>query len=197
MNNIDSYQLIDDLPTGLDMRGKPIRIQKLYGAWFAQNKEKRIAELIKVVKSTKGYEDWCPDFTKESLVLLGQWLKENITSRKLTDKEYRIERNKFPDYIDILDWDLTYRSRSLLYDTGVYFGETFIHSYPILKWEQCLSRAKLYVDVGHMIIKVENDVMNPIQLLVVIGWGLADGSKNSNSLYNLFEIWSKYVPLHD
>ena len=85
MNKKDNYHLIDDLPTNLDMRGKPIRIQKLYGVWFAQNKEKRIGELIKVVKSTKDYEDWNSDFTKESLVLLGKWLKENITSRKLTD----------------------------------------------------------------------------------------------------------------
>ena len=122
----DNYHLIDDLPTDLDMRGKPIKIQKLYGTWFAENKDKRIGELINVVKSTKGYEDWNPNFTKDSLVLLGKWLKENITSRKLTDKEYREKRSSFPDYIKVTDWDLTYRSRSLLYDTAVYFGETFI-----------------------------------------------------------------------
>lgn len=193
----NSYHLIDDLPTSLDMRGKPIRIQKLYGVWFAQNKEKRIEELIKVVKSTKGYEDWNPDYTKESLLLLGLWLKNNITSRKLTDEEYRIKRSEIPKYIEIVDWDLTYFSRSVLYDAGVYFGETFVRSFPTLKWEQCLSRAKLYADVGHMLIKVNKIDMNPIELLDVLGWGLVKGSKNHNSLYNLFEIWSRHVPSND
>jgi len=193
MNKKDNYHLIDDLPTNLDMRGKPIRIQKLYGVWFAQNKEKRIGELIKVVKSTKDYEDWNPNFTKESLVLLGKWLKENITSRKLTDEEYREKGRQLPDYIKIEEYDLTYRSRSLLYDAAVYFGETFIHSHPELKWEQCLSRAKLYVDVGHMLIKKNSRIMNPVMQFEILGWGILNGTRDQTMLINLFDIWSEFM----
>lgn len=105
MSKIDEYHPIDDLPTSLDMGGQPIRVQKLYGAWFVLNKEKRIKELIKVVKSTNGYEGWNPDFSKDSLLLLGRWLKENITTRKMTKEEYMEQRRKTPNYIEICDWE--------------------------------------------------------------------------------------------
>ena len=47
MSKIDEYHPIDDLPTSLDMGGQPIRVQKLYGAWFVLNKEKRINKLCR------------------------------------------------------------------------------------------------------------------------------------------------------
>lgn len=193
MSKIDEYHPIDDLPTSLDMGGQPIRVQKLYGAWFVLNKEKRIKELIKVVKSTNGYEGWNPDFSKDSLLLLGRWLKENITTRKMTKEEYMEQRRKTPNYIEICDWELTYRSMSLLYDAGIYFGETFNHTFPSYKWEQCLSRAKYYVDVGHMLIKINKYVMNPALQLRVIGLKLVEGTENEIVLYNMFENWTHYA----
>ena len=82
---------------------------------------------------------------------------------------------------------------SLLYDAGIYFGETFNLTFPSYKWEQCLSRAKYYVDVGHMLIKINKYVMNPALQLRVIGLKLVEGTENEIVLYNMFENWTHYA----
>lgn len=66
---------------------------------------------------------------------LGIWLEENIKVIKIPDNEYKDIRLKVPHYIKLNDWDLSIESRSLLVDVGIYIGEVFIHTYPMLRWE--------------------------------------------------------------
>jgi len=43
-----------------------------------EDKENRLQELIKAVKTTKGYENWEADYNPESLKMLGKWFEENV-----------------------------------------------------------------------------------------------------------------------
>ncbi|TPG35400.1 hypothetical protein [Flavobacterium pectinovorum] len=187
------YKIISDLPIDYKFSTKTKDELKTYNAWFNDNKSKRIVFLIDLVKSTKGFESWNPNFSSESLKELGLWLVQNVEIEKISVEEYNKKRNEVPSHIDIKEWDLTIKTRSILVDIGIYFGEVFIKEYPNLKWEQYFSKRKKDLNHGHVIIKLKILELNPIWLLYIIGMGIIDKSKDENCLYDLFTIWKKYL----
>lgn len=188
------YQIIDNLPIDFEFSTKTKDDLKLYGVWFEENKDKRLTCLEEVVRSTHGFENWNLDFTSDSLKVLGKWFRDNLEKTKLSEEEYKLKRSKTPDYIEIDDWDLSIKTRSLIVDIGIYFGEIFIKKYKNLKWRQYFSKIKKDVNNGHMVIpnfgKLE---LNPILVVLSIGWGFARKTKEADSLHDLFEIWEKYL----
>jgi len=187
------YQIINNLPIDYDFQSKTKDELKLYGTWFKENKDIRLNYLIEHVKSTPNYEHWTADFTLNSLKELGKWLKENIEIEKLPEEEYKLKRNKVPEWIEVLDWDLTIKTRSILVDVGIYFGEAFIHTHVKYKWEQYFSKIKRDVNNGHVVIKFKIKELNPIWIMINVGLGLVDNTKDENCLYNLFKVWEEYV----
>lgn len=188
-----NYNVIDNLPIDYEFGTKSQKELKLYRNWFLENKEKRISELSEAVNSSKNFENWTPDFTSDSLKELGVWLKQNVEIEKIPEDEYKEKRAKIPDYIELNDWDLTIKTRSLLVDIGIYLGEVFIHTYPNLQWEQYFSKVKNDNNQGHMIINLGKKKLNPIWIMYILGLELADNSEDKCGLYNIFKIWSKYV----
>ena len=65
------YQVINNLPIDYDFQSKTKEELKLYAKWFEENKESRLQELIKAVKTTKGYENW------ENAPNIGYWRVED------------------------------------------------------------------------------------------------------------------------
>ncbi len=192
------YNIINNLPIDYDFSLKSKKELKLYEYWFIENKEYRIQELSKAVNSTGKFENWCADFSPSSLDNLGIWLEENIKVIKIPDNEYKDIRLKAPDYIKVNDWDLSIESRSILVDVGIYIGEVFIHTYPMLRWEQNLSKRRGDNNFGHMVIKMQID-FNPIWLMYILGLKLADHEEDGSCLSNLFKVWrcyyfKKYTP---
>lgn len=187
------YQVINNLPIDYAFQSKTKDELKLYGTWFNENKEIRLNHLIEYVKSTPNYEHWNANFTSESLKQLGKWLKENIETEKIPQDEYDKKRAEIPSYIELNDWDLTIKTRSILVDVGIYFGETFIHTHVKYKWEQYFSKVKRDVDNGHIIIKLKTNDLNPIWIILNVGLGLAKEKKDENCLYNLFKVWEDYL----
>ncbi len=187
------YQIIDNLPIDYEFSTKTKDELKLYWIWFKENKEERIAYLREIVKSTEGFEDWSADFSSDSLKKLGEWLDQNIEIEKLPEVVYNKKRSETPSYIDVNDWDLTIKTRSILVDVGIYFGEVFIKEHKNLKWEQYFSRVKKDNNNGHIVIKLKKRELNPIWLLYILGLGLADNTKDAHNLYNLFQVWEKFI----
>lgn len=187
------YQIINNLPIEYAFQSKTKDELKLYGNWFKENKNSRLNYLIEYIKSTPNYQYWNADFTPESLKELGKWLKENVETEKIPEQEYNKKRDEIPNYIELNDWDLTIKTRSILVDVGIYFGETYINTYKNLKWQQYFSKIKRDVNNGHVIIKLKKDDINPVWLLYILGLGLADKTKDENSLHNLFKVWEDYI----
>jgi hypothetical protein len=188
------YQIIDNLPIDYEFSTKTKDELKLYGVWFKENKDKRIAYLMEVVKSTQNFENWKADFTLESLKELGKWFSENTETTKISEEEYKIKRAQIPDYIELDDWDLSIKTRSFIVDVGIYFGEVFIKEHKNLKWKQYFSKIKRDINNGHMVIsnfgKME---LNPILVILSVGWGFARKTKGESSLYDLFKVWENYL----
>jgi len=182
------YEIIDNLPIDYDFQTKTKKELKLYGKWFEENKDKRLKLLISFIKDSKDFENWKADYSPESLKILGKWLELNIETEKLSKEHYIVKRKAVPDYIDIEDWDLTLKTRSLLVDSAIYAGEVLIKNNPYLRWEQYFSRIKNDNDHGHMVLK-GNIEINPVWNFYIIGMGVIRGSENSNSIYDLYKVW--------
>ena len=187
--NKPMYQVINNLPIDYDFQSKTKEELKLYAKWFEENKESRLQELIKAVKTTKGYENWEADYSPESLKMLGKWFEENVETEKLSEEEYKEKRAAVPDYIEIQDWDITIKTRSLAVDIGIYFGEVFIKNHEGLKWEQYFSRSKYHMDKGHMVIKgFGKGLLNSIWSLYITAKRLARKEETGEAVYEFYTM---------
>ena len=126
--------------------------------------------------------------------MLGKWFEENVETEKLSEEEYKEKRAAVPDYIEIQDWDITIKTRSLAVDIGIYFGEVFIKNHEGLKWEQYLTRSKYHMDKGHMVIKgFGKDMLNSIWRLYIIANSLAGKTDTGEIVYELYNVWEQYL----
>src|SRR5437667_91061 len=80
----------------------------------------RVGEIAKAVRASPTFSSWEPDFTPDSLVPLGAWLAEGITTRARTSEEIQELETDKPYPIQIPDHILTNRSYSLAVDVGMY-----------------------------------------------------------------------------
>ena len=190
-------ELFDILLFSQDFREKDKKELKIYEVWFNENKDKCLLELEYLVHSTLGYEDWQMDYSKESLLGLGKWLKTNVKIQQLSEEDYAKVRATVPDYIDIDDWTLTLETRTILLDAGIYFGEVFIHNYKNLYWKQYFSSAKNRdINHGNMVISLSNKKgsdLNPIRITNNIGEIFGEGIGSDSELIKLYEVWEKYL----
>lgn len=190
-------ELFDILLFSQDFREKDKKELKIYEVWFNENKDKCLLELEYLVQRTLGYEDWQMDYSKESLMGLGKWLKTNVKIQQLSEEDYAKVRATVPDYIDIDDWTLTLETRTILLDAGIYFGEVFIHNYKNLYWKQHFSSAKNRdINHGNMVISLSNKKgsdLNPIRIMNNIGEIFGEGIGSDSELIKLYEVWEKYL----
>ncbi|HLF06476.1 MAG TPA: hypothetical protein VI893_04785 [Thermoplasmata archaeon] len=178
------------LDLDLDLQGHSKQQLSEYAAWFAKSIPGRVAELARTVKETPGYEAWMPDITPRSLDKLGDWLAEQVKSRKMT-KEASLTPGGLPDG----DTVLTSRTLSLLMDAAMYLSKVVLAEVPAARMTQVF-RDRRDMDYGHVVIAGPGPVpMNPFHLLMVLASKFADGSESGAGLRKLFEFWKAYAGL--
>lgn len=174
----------EDFPQDLALEAFSSKELKLYATTFFEKKSERLAELINRVSVDLEINPSELDLSENSLKLLEKWFVSQVEFVKLTKKEYEQKRSSIPDYIKIEDVKFSSNTFSLIFDVGIYFGETFIRKYPFLKWEQYFKKT---VDYGHMVIVVGKLPMNPFRLLSVVCWKILHKNKDI-SFTELFRI---------
>ena len=115
----------------------------------------------------------CLEIIKESLDAVPKWLHEYIVAGK---------------------YKLTTESLSIGMDVAIYLGEVFVHEFPQIYWG-FFTKPKSRVSVNEpVLLGFENGLdMNPRRIVDTLMWQCANG-KSSEGLYEVFEIWSKFVP---
>jgi hypothetical protein len=187
---MNKYHIINNLPFGFDFSNRNRKELREYSEWFFQNKRIRIAELCSAVDSFIG-KTWNNDFSVRSFDELNYFLLSNIESKPLSEEELIVKRNNIPSYIDVETWDLTIKSRSLLIDIGIYWGEVIIKNHSQLHWEQYFPRNKKSIDYGHMVIMLGNNPpINPVWLMYIQGLKVIGGESSQDLLNRLYSIWT-------
>lgn len=169
-----------------------------YFDWFVSVIPERIGVLNGLVQEnepliSKGLDVTNPD----SLIPLGNWLKENVSAVKRTENELQtLKKNvvgplrHISDQV-IQDWELSPESLSLAYDVGMYFGEVLIAEQPEkLKWRLRNNAEIDSIDNDYNQPVVQNVLwVNPVHLVRVLEYGFVDGTRDSSRLHELYKIW--------
>jgi hypothetical protein len=167
-----------------------------YLDWFLGQIPVRIAVLERAVQSTVGYGDWQADNTPESLKGLGQWFSEHVETRRRTKEERETIYSKAPEWfrdVEIQDWELTNRTFSLAMDIGMYFSYVLQRNLLGLKWAM-IKKPKNHVDFQQPVIVGSGKLeLNPVRILVVYAYSLARGTRGSERLKELYDIWAKLL----
>lgn len=171
----------------------PRKELRAYFKWFMDQIPIRLIELTHAVQDTPGFEHRYPDFTPESLDLLGDWFAQVVETRPRTAEEMKRLQDDSSFPIEFPTDDLTNRTFSLAMDIGMYLGQVFQRSVPNLKWELMLG-GKRYIDYGQpVLVEFRVAPLNPVRLVVVFAYKLADKNPSGDRLRELYEIWSDYV----
>lgn len=166
---------------------------KEFYEWFMLNLPYCIEELMQLVRSTPGFENWYPDDSPSSLDALGFWFVAKVQKRDFTIEEIEAIKNKRAGSIEAATWELTDNTKSLAVYVGMYYGEVAIKNNPVLKWEQKLGSKNL-ADFGQPVVVGLGAVpLNPVRVANSIACGFVNGTKTGPQLREAYEYWSKLV----
>lgn len=167
---------------------------KDYNHWFLTSISERIAILTLAVKTTEAFEEWEPDGSPRSLDVLGEWFAGQVETRRLTEQEIQeiLDKQK-PFRVGTQNWTLTIKTRSLVFDTGMYLSQVFLKNHPSLSWSQILTKKK-HIDFGQpVLIGFGALSFNPVRMVLSLANGIAWTSKRGSGLRELYDIWSAKV----
>lgn len=168
---------------------------KSYKSWFIEKIPERIEILANLVASSPGFKEWLPDYSARSLDALGKWFSLSVQTRPRTIEEISELKAKLSIPIEIPKNELTNQTFSQSIDIGMYLSQIFLREFPCLRWNQELIK-KTHVDYGQPVLwGFGNRGFNPVQMIVVLAYGLADNTRGPDSLREIYEIWSKMVKL--
>jgi hypothetical protein len=184
-----SYQIIQP-PFTLKFEEMSKKELKEYFDWFHEIIPERIAELCEAVRQSPGYEDWSPDYSRESLSLLGNWFQAHVETQSRTPEETEELTSQTKWRFPVGNSELTNRTFSLAMDVGIYLSQVFLRNHPHLKWDQPL-RAKKFIDYGQpVLVGFGPAPFNPVRMVVTLAYGFAKKKGNGARLLEIYDYWS-------
>jgi len=189
------YEIIQP-PFTLRFRAMSRKEATDYFTWFMEQIPVRITMLEQAVQSTAKYGDWRADFTPESLERLGQWFHEHVITRERTDEEKETIYGTAPEWfrsVEIPDWELTNQAFSLAMDIGMYFSRVLEKNVLGLKWKM-VKKPKNDIDFQQPVIAGSGRrELNPIRIMIVYAYSLADDTRGPERLKGLYYIWASLL----
>ena len=126
---------------------------------------------------------------------LGLWFAGQVETRTRTQVEIQKIRAQQQFPTDVPNDELTNRTFSLAMDIGMYLGQVLLKNHPALRWEQPLG-SKQFVDYGQPSLSGFGRVtLNPVGIVVTLAYGIVSGKRRGDGLREIFNIWSKMVPV--
>lgn len=182
------YSIVDP-PFTLEFTRMSKAELRAYAAWFHETDAERIAELVRVVQATPGFEKWLPDETPESLETLGRWFEGQVETRPKTEDELANDRLLLAGLGEefVEPKTLTDRTFSLAMDMGRYFARVMLKAVPDAKWSLRLT-GSTFADYGQpTLVGLGPPPLNPITVMIVTAMHIAEG--RPHGLGKLFAIW--------
>ena len=175
----------------LNFREMSHKEAKEYFDWFVRQIPARMEMLQRATNTNNMLE-----FSPQILVLLGEFLNKNVQLRVLTDAEISQEQAKLPAWFQdfMPDKVLSDQTISLCVDIGIVLGEMLISAHHRLKWDFHHNRKN---DVNYqqpILVGFRHKIeLNPVRLVTIVAYKVADGESSENELLKLFNTWSKMV----
>lgn len=141
-----NYKIIK-LPISKKINDLTEKEAKKFNEWFIKIIPDRLKILNDYVKEDDKKLASKLDLSPESLVPLGKWFANKISTRKRTKEEMEYEKStlyKFPN-VEPEDWTFTEETFSLFFDMGMYLGSVFTKKFKSVKWFY-VTKPKSYID---------------------------------------------------
>lgn len=136
-------------------------------------KTERLYQLLNLIHQDPEYINFRFDYTIESLIPIGEWMKKNITiepkSKELYDKE-AVQLRKFAT--NPTSFVLSSRTRSICLDVSLYYGEIMLKKLGDRDWHIYTDTSKNNIFFGAMGIKVKTKNILFYPLSIVVGYAL-------------------------
>jgi hypothetical protein len=185
-----SYNMIAP-PFAVDFKESDKQLLRQYFDWFVAEIPSRLRELQRAIDSTGG-PAFQLDFSRESLLALGQWFAPLVETRELSRAEISAWKASLPYYIDAPTSDLTDRTKSLCVDIGIYEAETLRHHFPFLKWE-LRTKNKRHAEYGRPVLSGFLKSMEFDPAGFVLGDKLSEDPTRTHEIARTFDVWSEYA----
>ncbi|RYG90066.1 hypothetical protein EU803_15755 [Loktanella sp. IMCC34160] len=141
-----------------------------YRSWFEASLPPRLGLLKELVRSSRKYRNWVPDFSPSSIGELSEWSQETLELEGPRGEESPTEI-------------------SILMDIAMYMGESLVRASPSIKWEHNIRCPRNDVDFGAMVINGPSGLkFDPFRIIYVASLILRDGRLGSDWLSKTFEL---------
>ena len=158
--------------------------------WFMEIKPYCLEELMQLVTTTCGFDNWVADDTPESLYVLGLWFFSKVQKRDFTEEEMSWLTKNQDKSTDFLTWDLTEQTKSYALFIGMYYGEVAIKNGKNIRWEHLVSD-KRRADYGQPILVGQKNVpINPVRVAHSLAYRYLSGNANADALRKAYDFWA-------
>ena len=151
---MEEYQVLTNLPEEYHFGNWDKKDVKAFGKWFMAEKDNRMQMLFDEVHRDPDFVDWQPDFSPESLKMLSYWFERHIQAESMPEDEYQKLIAKYIVMAEYKNNWLTKKSKSLIFDVSIYFGEVLLKELGDREWEQYIYVSKNNYEYGYMSIPV-------------------------------------------
>jgi hypothetical protein len=162
-----------------------------YLEWFIKQIPERIPVLTRHLKQSQKYSSWNGDMSPGSLDLLGKWFCENVELRSRSSEE--MSTLNLPTWLQPIaqiETVLTTMTMNFVIDISMYFGQALITNNPSLHWD-LVTKPKNNADYQQPVVFDRSKrYVNPIRIIRVYAYEIADKSQGPDRLGELYRIWS-------
>ena len=188
-----SYMLIQPPMDLLTFHEKTKPELKRYYEWFMGEIPGRIRVLETFVREDPFYSNWSADYSRESLIGLGEWFVGQIGIRSAGRDEVETIRKSLKFPVDIPDWDLDPKTISLCFDIGMYLGEVILRNKESAHWGVYLAR-KRDVNYGQpAVIGLAAGDINVVRVVRVTARNNVTNSSGPTKLVVIYDRWVNFV----
>lgn len=167
---------------------------KQYFKWFLQVKDERMQILRSHVQQE--YPEWKSDYTRDSLIILYEWFRDQVRYRPMTEDEkeqVRQQINATPllaNVVSIPETTFTEETVSICFDIGVYWGDSLILNVPEVKWIQKTTSPN-YIDYAQPLVAKHTSKVpiNPRRVAESLAQRILDRDTIEITLVELFDKW--------
>lgn len=165
--------------------------------WYINEIPGRLELLKNAFEFTGGGDKKILDFSPESLKPLWSWFILQVKMIPKSKKEIEDELRKYPKWMkdQLGTHRVSTETLAVGMDIAKYFAEVFIKNFSGVKWG-LVTKPKSYVYVNRPVLMgFKHNQMDPGNNVHVLTLKVADGEKNSDTLYDMYNYWKDYVQM--
>lgn len=148
----------------------------------------RISQLQDLIHQNPAYSNLILDYNPLSLIPIGKWLKENVTTKPIPKEKYESELKRLNGMEIPPNYELSDFTKSICFDIAIYYGETMLRQLGNNKWFIYNKVSTNNLDFGTMGIRYgkHNVIFSPFILILSKAFQITLNNFEDKEIYTVF-----------